>query len=108
MLKKKVKDYYETPGGKVEEGESLEETFRRELKEEINIVPIKYSKIKELELDFENMHITDHIYLIEEYGGEIELMEDIFEGIYWIDISELENLSIAPNIKEIIPILKGF
>jgi len=106
MLKKKTKEYYETPGGKVREGESLNDAFLRELKEEINITPTEYTKIKELTLDFEDKHITDHIYLIKEYEGDIALMEDIFEGIFWIDLDALDHTPIAPNIKEIMPLLK--
>ncbi len=103
LLKKYHKDYYEFPGGKAKKGESLSDCLKRELKEEIGILPTKYHVLEELQPEFENKNITDHGFVIEEYEWEPEIIEkDIFEEMTWKTLEEIEKIKIAPNVKQLL------
>ncbi|MBD3304267.1 NUDIX domain-containing protein [Candidatus Woesearchaeota archaeon] len=103
LLKKHSKDYYEFPGGKVQEGESITQCLQRELSEEIGIIPVKYKEIKTLELEFENKKITDHGFLIEKYSGAPEIAEkETFEKLIWISLKDIDTIKTAPNVKPIL------
>lgn len=71
-------DYYKLPGGGIEEGESLEETLIREVKEESGLV-VKESSIKEFGLVrriekgmIEDIFIQKNYYFLCEAEEEIE------------------------------------
>jgi len=104
LLKKSSKDYYETPGGKTEEDESIEDCLVRELQEEVGIRAISFVKFLEADrFSFENKEITNHSFLITKFEGEPRLIEkDIFEKLIWIDIKRANELPLAPNVKKII------
>ena len=59
-------------GGKVEEGESIEEAATREMKEEVSIVPITMFKTGILEFSFqkESLELEVHIFKVTSYEGE--------------------------------------
>lgn len=108
LLDKDYKDdYWKFCGGKVEENENLEETCRREVKEELNTdIKIKQEKpfIMHLRQEKEN-GVFDVIlaHFLAEIDGEIKKGEDIKE-YGWFDINKLPD-DLAPNI---IPVLKHF
>ena len=103
LLKKFAKDYYEFPGGKVKERESLIDCLKRELEEEIGILPVKYTALAKLRLEFENKKITDYGFLIEEYEEEPEIKEkEIFEELTWKTHEEIKQIKTAPNVKQIL------
>jgi len=104
LLKKFSKDYYETPGGKTEENESLENCLVRELQEEIGIRAISFTKFLRMDkFNFENKEITNHTFLVKEFRGKPRLVEeDVFEKLIWVGIKEAKNIPLAPNVKKII------
>lgn len=108
LLKKFTKDYYEMPGGKTMEGESVETCLVRELQEELGILPISFRKFLDIgKFNFENKEITSHAFLITKFKGKPQLMEnDIFENKVWIKIREAQKLSLSPNTNRIIEKLK--
>lgn len=107
LLKKFSKNYYETPGGKQKENESLESCLIRELQEEIGVKPLKFRKFLDLKLEFENKKITDHAFLVESFQGSPKIVEtEIFEKMEWLDLEKAEKENLAPNVIEIIKKLK--
>lgn len=79
LLKKFSKNYYETPGGKTEKDESIEDCLVRELQEEIGIKVIYFTKLLDADtFNFENKEITNHSFLIKEFEEEPRLIERIF------------------------------
>ena len=84
LIWKKKHDHYEFPGGKVEGGETLEETALRETKEEIgcDVKIIKYLAYKEFHIN--GRDFRSHKYLAQIPRGQIpkimepELFRDIF------------------------------
>lgn len=107
-----VRDYYVTPGGKIEENESHEEALRREIKEELGIE----IDIKDLCLELDDRDYNDsfqYFYNCNYKGGELgtgdgpeftdkENYKGVFE-IVLVDKKEISKLNLVPEkIKEIL------
>lgn len=107
-----VRDYYVTPGGKIEENESREEALRREIKEELGIE----IEIKDLCLELDDRDYNDsfqYFYNCNYKAGELgtgdgpeftdkENYKGVFE-IVLVDKKEISNLNLVPEkIKEIL------
>lgn len=83
----KKEEYYDIPGGKIEEGETPKQTAIREMKEEtgIEIQNLKYKGIMTIEYP-DRMFIFD-TFISKEYEGEPQEFEE--NTSEWIDIDEL-------------------
>ena len=107
-----VRDYYVTPGGKIEENESHEEALRREIKEELGIE----IEIKGLCLELDDRNYNDsfqYFYNCNYKAGELgtgdgpeftdkENYKGVFE-IVLVDKKEISKLNLVPEkIKEIL------
>lgn len=107
-----VRDYYVTPGGKIEENESHEEALRREIKEELGIE----IEIKDLCLELDDRNYNDsfqYFYNCNYKAGELgtgdgpeftdkENYKGVFE-IVLVDKKEISKLNLVPEkIKEIL------
>lgn len=107
LLHREDENWWEVPGGKVEDGESPTEAAVREAREEIGVEV-------ELEKPFfsgEFQH-SDQIYLWHGYIGEItdgepSLQEDVFLEMKWFSKDELEDAELAPNLEMILPALRN-
>lgn len=62
---------WEFPGGKVEEGESLEAALKREIKEECGVIPSIKKRIGAVEHAYSHFSITFHGYHCIENGEKI-------------------------------------
>ena len=107
-----VRDYYVTPGGKIEENESHEEALSREIKEELGIE----IEIKDLCLELDDRDYNDsfqYFYNCNYKAGELgtgdgpeftdkENYKGVFE-IVLVDKKEISELNLVPEkIKEIL------
>lgn len=97
VKKKKNPTHFILPGGKIEDGESLENALIRELKEELSIEVTKeqltyFTKVKTI-AQFENLPITSDIFLVD-YEGPISVANEI-ESYSWIDIPNHDNKELA-------------
>lgn len=107
-----VRDYYVTPGGKIEENESHDEALRREIKEELGIE----IEIKDLCLELDDRDYNDsfqYFYNCNYKAGELgtgdgpeftdkENYKGVFE-IVLVDKKEISKLNLVPEkIKEIL------
>ncbi len=86
--------YWEFPGGKVEKGESPEQSLIRELKEEMNL------EIEVRGFVGENIHFYDEgairllAYKGKITGGDIKLVDH--EECAWVDLQDLREVELAP------------
>ncbi|ARJ21866.1 DNA mismatch repair protein MutT [Bacillus mycoides] len=87
-------NYWEFPGGKINEGEEPKDALIREIKEELGCTITVGEKIEELEHEYENIivHLTT-------YKARIELgTPKAFEHteLRWISTKKLKDLEWAP------------
>lgn len=68
------KDWWEFPGGKVEEGESRENALRREIHEELNTEVSVDRFVMTVEYDYPAFHLTMHCYVCHVLSGHLELL----------------------------------
>ena len=100
---KALEGYWEFPGGKVEKGESCEQSLTRELKEEMSI------EIEVMEYVGENVHRYENgaIRLIAFKGrivrGEVSLIDH--DAYTWVHIDKLLDFNLAPADIPIIELL---
>ena len=84
---------YEFPGGKIEDGEELEEAIIREIKEELG-VKIEVKKFfMTVNYKYPDFPLTMHSFICEIVEGKVELKEHIASK--WLEKSELKNLDWA-------------
>lgn len=84
------KNKWEFPGGKREEGENGEETIKREIKEELDLVIEVIEPIITVDYDYPSFHITMDLYLCTVKEGTLDLKEH--EGLTWLDKQNLYSL----------------
>ena len=92
---KPLAGYFEFPGGKIEEGETPEESLIRELMEEMNIKIAVKEYIGESVYDYGNNKVISLLgYTAEIIDGEIKLSDhDRYE---WVTLEQINNYKIAP------------
>lgn len=82
---------WEFPGGKVEQGETVEQAMCRELNEELGIQVKSQSEFMLIEHDYGDKHVRLHIHIIDDFGGEPRGEEG--QLTQWIGIDLLHTLS---------------
>jgi len=96
----KGKDYYFTPGGHIEFGETAKETLCRELKEELNISIKRCSFIGTVEnifiQDGEHHHELDLIFNVEAENVSDKSREDHID-FFFMDIDKFSKEKILPT-----------
>lgn len=88
------KDWWEFPGGKIEEGETPEECLKREIKEELkaDINIDKYLCTEEY--DYPNFHLKMECFICSLIDGHLELVEA--EDAKFITNDQLDNIDFLP------------
>lgn len=84
---------YEFPGGKIEIGETQKEALKRELFEELNILPEIKSLFITVIHEYPDFELTMHGYICEAKTFELILNEHIAHK--WLTINELDKLDWA-------------
>lgn len=79
---------WEFPGGKVEPGETEDITLKREVKEEVDIVPLRFEKIKMIHHTYVDRILALSFYLILEWDGMPFAKEG--QESQWIECAQLD------------------
>lgn len=88
------KDWWEFPGGKIEEGETPEECLKREIKEELE-ADINIDKyLCTVEYDYPNFHLKMECFICSLIDGHLELVEA--EDAKFITNDQLDSIDFLP------------
>ena len=94
------KDWWEFPGGKMEQDETPEEALKREIWEELETSITVERLVETVEWDYPQFHLTMHCYLCHVESGHLELKEH--EAAKWLSKDELNTVNWLPADKEVI------
>lgn len=83
----KNKDYYDIPGGKIEENENSIDASIREFKEETGIEIVSQQYKGNVIIEYPNMIFDFDIYLVNDYNGNPQDFEENYS--MWINIEDL-------------------
>lgn len=96
------------PGGSVEESETLEQTFFREVEEETGIQVLEYKKIPTSKTIYGYKGLVVNPFLITKYKGEIpENVLDKGNPLLWVEFTQTLNSKIKP-VQEVALAIKEF
>lgn len=87
------------PGGHLEEGESLEECFKREVFEEFGVVAKKFSFLFSFsdEDSFSKKRFLHNFFLLEEFDGKLQRSRESLE-LQWLSYEEILQFKNVPEI----------
>jgi 8-oxo-dGTP diphosphatase len=85
---------WEFPGGKLEEGETLEECIIREIREELNL-DIEIIDIFDTSVyRYDSQDIEFTVFNVRVVGGKLKL--NVHNKVKWVEISQLRNYDFMP------------
>ncbi len=103
---KQLAGLWEFPGGKVEIGETPEETLIRELQEELGITtqipclaPLTFASHT-----YEDFHLLMPLYICRRYQGVARGLEG--QAVKWVRPADMRNYPMPPADEPLIPILQ--
>ena len=94
------KDWWEFPGGKIEEGETPEEALIREIAEELDVDISIDDFLCSVEYDYPEFHLSMDCFLCHLEEGEIVLLEH--EAAKWLDFDNLYSVQWLPADDEVL------
>ena len=97
---------WEFPGGKQEQGESLEECLVREISEELNIQISIEKYLFNVEHIYDKEKITLHVFVCQFENGIPECQE--VQDWKWIDFSNIDDYEFTKADKEVIQKLSDY
>ena len=88
------KDWWEFPGGKVEQGESPEQALAREIREELAADISVGEYLTTVEYDYPQFHLSMACYWCSLRGGHLTLLEH--EAARWLPLEHLRQVNWLP------------
>ena len=98
------KDWWEFPGGKMEEGETEQEALVREIKEELS-ADIHVGKLLDtVEWDYPEFHLTMHCFMCTLSHDAMHLNEH--EAAKWLNMTTLRSVKWLPADEALLPLIE--
>ena len=88
------KDWWESPGGKIEPGESPQQALVREIREELDATIDVGELLQTVEWDYPTFHLTMHCFWCELTCEALHLNEH--EAASWLDREHLRSVKWLP------------
>lgn len=86
---KHLAGYWEFPGGKVEQGESVFKALQRELKEELAIDIHAAERLTEINFNYPEKTVCLDVHTVREFSGEAKGQEQ--QEVLWVRPEDLKN-----------------
>ena len=98
------KDWWEFPGGKIENGELPQEALKREIREELDTEIEVGTLLDNVEYDYPSFHLSMDCFLCEVISGDLVLKEH--ESAMWLDKNTIDEVKWLPADVKVVDELK--
>ena len=97
------KDWWEFPGGKMEQGETPEAALVREIREELDAEINVEKFLHTVEWDYPEFHLTMHCYTCSLKTGALHLNEH--EAARWLGADDIHSVRWLPADEGLLPLI---
>ena len=98
------KDFWEWPGGKLEEGETPEQALVREIREELDAEIRIDNFLTTIDWDYPKFHLSMHCYVCSLQSDALHLNEH--EAARWLGAADLRSVKWLPADYQLLPQLE--